>query len=385
MILTTHKPGIGGETMKDARIDELARNIIEYSVELKEGERVLIEGYDIPPDLVTALIREASNAGGVPLVTLKSNQVLRELFKNGSEDQMKLIGEIEKQRMENVQAYVGIRGSHNISELSDVPPEKMKMFQEHWMFPVHLKVRVPNTKWVVMRYPSSSMAQQAQMSSEEFEDFYFNVCTLDYSKMSKAMDPLVELMKNTDKVHIKGPGTDLTFSIKGLNPIKCDGKLNIPDGEVFTAPVKDSVNGTIQYNATTIYQGTVFDNIKLTFKEGKIVEATGSDTKRLNEILDTDEGARYVGEFALGVNPYITRAMKDILFDEKIMGSLHFTPGNSYDDCDNGNKSSVHWDMVLIQSEEWGGGEIWFDDVLIRKDGMFVIDELKPLNPENLK
>jgi aminopeptidase len=229
------------------------------------------------------------------------------------------------------------------------------------------------------------MAQAANMNIEGFEDFYFKVCNLDYSKMSKAMNPLVELMRKTDRVKITGVGTELTFSIKGLPPIKCDGKLNIPDGEVFSAPVVDSVNGYISYNTPSEYDGSLYENVRLEFNNGKIIKATGNDTEALNQIFDTDEGARYIGEFALGVNPYIVKPMRDILFDEKIMGSFHFTPGSSYDDCNNGNKSSVHWDLVCIQTPEYGGGEIWFDDVLIRKDGRFVLEELYVLNPENLK
>jgi len=228
------------------------------------------------------------------------------------------------------------------------------------------------------------MAQQAQMSTEGFEDFYFNTCTLDYSKMSRAMDPLVALMERTDRVRIVGPGTDLGFSIKGIPVVKCDGERNIPDGEVYTAPVKGSVNGTISYNTKTLYQGKVFENVVLRFKDGRIVEATSSNTKDMNAILDTDEGARYVGEFAIGVNPFINKAMLDILFDEKIAGSIHFTPGNAYKEADNGNRSTVHWDLVLCQTPEWGGGEIYFDGRLVRKDGRFVIDELKGLNPESL-
>ncbi|WP_312049560.1 aminopeptidase, partial [Exiguobacterium profundum] len=215
--------------------------------------------------------------------------------------------------------------------------------------------------------------------------FYFNVCTLDYGKMDRAMDGLVELMNKTDRVTLKGPGTDLSFSIKDIPAIKCSGQMNIPDGEVFTAPVKDSVNGVITYNTPSPYQGFTFENVKLTFKDGKIVDATANDTERINEVFNTDEGARYVGEFAIGVNPYIQHPMKDILFDEKIDGSFHFTPGQAYDEAYNGNNSSVHWDLVNIQRPDYGGGEIWFDDVLIRKDGRFVIDALLPLNPENLK
>ena len=367
------------------QFDNLNRVLTEHSTRLENGENVLIEATDIPEEMLISLVRKVKKMGGKPFVTLKNNRILREIYTNTDDKHMETYGNIEKFQMEKMDAYIGIRGSNNISELSDVPDEDMKRYQKYWLKPVHFDVRVPNTKWVVLRWPSPSMAQLSGMSTSAFEDFYFKVCTLDYAKMDKAMDPLKELMEKTDMVHIKGPGTDLEFSIKGLPAIKCSGQMNIPDGEIFTAPVKDSVNGVITYNAKTIYNGQIFENIKLEFKDGKIIKAEAGDkTEKLNAILDLDEGARYVGEFAIGVNPFVTKPMLDILFDEKIMGSFHFTPGASYDECDNGNKSQVHWDMVNIQTKEWGGGEIWFDGELIRKDGMFVKDELLPLNPENL-
>jgi len=371
--------------MMDPRLDRLADLLINYSCKLQPDEKVLIEAFDLPPEMVLATIRAAREAGGIPLVTLKNNRVLRELYKNATGPEIEIAADVELHRMKQMDAYIGLRGSHNITELGDVPSDKMDLYQTKWLKPVHLDQRVEHTKWVVLRWPTPSMAQQAEMSTEAFEDFYFDVCTLDYSKMSRAIDPLMALMEQTDKVRITGPDTDLSFSIKEIPVIKCDGELNIPDGECFTAPVKDSVEGTIHYNATTLYHGVTFDDIRLTFKKGKIVEATCNHTEKRNEILDSDKGSRYVGEFALGFNPYITKPMKDILFDEKIAGSFHFTPGNAYKDAFNGNESKIHWDMVMIQSPEWGGGEIYFDDVLIRKDGTFVVDELKGLNPENLK
>ena len=258
------------------------------------------------------------------------------------------------------------------------------MYNKYYTMPVHLEERVKHTKWCILRYPNASMAQMSNMNTENFEDFHFNVCTLDYDKMSKAMDPLVELMNKTKIVHIVGEGTDLTFSIEGIAAEKYMGTFNIPDGEVATAPVKNSVNGYITYNTETRYNGVLFNNIKFEFKDGKIIKATSNKTKELNEILDTDEGGRYIGEFALGVNPYIEKPIGDTLFDEKIKGSFHFTPGDSLAESDNGNRSSIHWDIVNIQTPEYGGGKIWFDDVLVRKDGIFVLNELKPLNPENL-
>ncbi len=371
--------------MKDARVTQMAKNLIGYSVKLKKGENILIEVYDTGEELAAELIKEVYRVGGKPFLTFKKRSLMRELLLGTDDEHMALTGRYEAERMKDMHAYIGIRGPLNSSDWSDVAGDKMGAYQSKWYMQVHSEIRVPRTRWCVMRYPNSSMAQMANMSTEQFEDFYFNVCNLDYSKMSKAMDPLVALMNKTDKVKIKGAGTDLSFSIKGLPAIKCDGEANIPDGEVYSAPVKESVNGYITYNTPAEYQSYTYENIRLEFKDGKIINATANDTERINKVFDTDEGARYVGEFAIGVNPYIIKPMKDTLFDEKIMGSFHFTPGSSYDQCFNGNKSAIHWDLVCIQTPEYGGGEIWFDDVLIRKDGRFVLPELDVLNPEKLK
>lgn len=371
--------------MYDPRLDTLADLLIKHSIHLQHGEKILIETFDIPEDMIIALIRAARNVGGVPLISYKQNRIQRELIQAGQEEAMQIIGECETYRMERVQAYIGMRGSHNVAELSDVSVAAMELYERHWVQPVHFQVRVPKTKWVVLRWPSASMAQQAKMSTDSFEDFYFNVCTLNYGKMAEAQKPLAALLDQTDKVHITGPGTDLRFSIKNIPAIPCSGEHNIPDGECFTAPVRDSVEGHIHFNARTLYNGTIFSDVRLEFTAGKVVAATGSDDARLNEILDSDEGARYVGEFSLAFNPFIREPMLDILFDEKIAGSFHFTPGNAYDEADNGNRSEVHWDMVMIQRPEYGGGEILFDDVLIRKDGVFMLPELEGLNPENLQ
>ncbi|KOO46806.1 aminopeptidase [Priestia koreensis] len=371
--------------MKDPRIEKLAKNLINYSVRLQKGEKVLIENFGLQRELVNALVKEAYAAGGFPFVSLKDHSVDRSLLMGAQKEHFDMIADFEANVMSNMDAYIGLRAGDNISEHSDVPAESMKVHGETVGKKVHRDIRVPKTKWVVLRYPTNSMAQLAKMSTEAFEDFYFNVCNLDYAKMDKAMDALESLMNRTDKVRLVGPGTDLTFSIKDIPAVKCAGQMNIPDGEVYTAPVRDSVNGTITYNTPSPYQGFTFENVQLTFRDGKIVEATANDSERINKIFDTDEGARYIGEFAIGVNPYIQHPMQDILFDEKIDGSFHFTPGECYEDAYNGNKSNIHWDMVMIQRPEYGGGEIYFDDVLIRKDGLFVVPELEGLNPENLK
>lgn len=369
----------------DERIKTLAYNLVNYSCKVKEGDKVYI--HHISPsteDLARQLVKEVYKAKGLPFVHYTNVKTQREMLLNCTKEQLEIMAEVDCLEMSKMDCYIGVRGTDNVSELSDVPSEKMKLYEQLYSTPVHHGIRVPNTRWVVLRYPNAAMAQLSGTSSEAFEDFYFKVCNLDYSKMGKAMESLVEYMNKTDKVQLKGPGTDLTFSIKDIPAIPCAGGLNIPDGEVFTAPVRDSINGTITYNTPSLQQGFTFENVCLKFENGKIVEATANDTERINKIFDIDEGARYVGEFAIGVNPYITKPMKDILFDEKIMGSIHFTPGNCYNDAPNGNHSSIHWDLVMIQTPEYGGGEIYFDDVLIRKDGRFVVPELECLNPENL-
>lgn len=369
--------------MKDPRLDKMAHGLINYSVRLKPGEKILVEVIDSGVPLALAVIREAYRVKGVPFVLVRNKQIDRQMMLEADQNQLTAWAEFELVQMKEMDAYIGIRAADNSNETADVPAQQQQAFMKYYMKPI-LDQRVNYTKWCIMRYPTPSMAQSAGMSTESFEDFYFNVCTLDYRKMNRAMAPLKALMEATDKVRITGRGTDLSFSIKGLPAIPCAGEMNIPDGEIFTAPLKTSVNGVITYNTPAVYQGTTFDQIQLRFENGRIVEIHGSDPKRLTEIFDTDEGARYVGEFSFGVNPYIQKPMKDTLFDEKICGSLHFTPGQAYQECDNGNRSAIHWDLVFIQRPEFGGGEIYFDDQLIRKDGRFVLPELEPLNPENL-
>ncbi len=368
--------------MNDPRFDLLAKNLVSFSVSLKPGEKVLLDMFDIPDEMTVALIRAARAAGAVPVVQVHHGRVIREMALAAQEAGLGTLAKIQLSQMKKMDAYIAFRGGANATESADVPPEKMKLVSKK-MKPV-LDWRVKKTKWCVLRWPSPSMAQLAGMSTEAFEDFYFRVCTLDYSRMKPGMKALEDIMVRTDKVHIQGPGTDLQFSIKGIPAISCGGTHNIPDGEVFTAPVKTSVQGHVSFNAPTIYQGLAFDNVRLAFKDGKITEATSSDTEKLNHILDSDPGARFVGEFAIGFNPHVRSAMRDILFDEKIAGSFHFTPGQAYEEADNGNRSQVHWDLVCIQRPDCGGGEIFFDGKLIRKDGLFVPDALQSLNPDRL-
>ena len=371
--------------MIDKRIETLAASLVNYSCAIKKGEKLLIEAKGIDYMLINAIVKETYKAGAYPFVEIFDNRVSRELLLGETEEYAKLKAKYDGYRMAEMDAYIGIRGGENCNENSDVPEKNLQIDSEFYLHPVHHELRVKKTKWVILRYPNQGMAQQAGMSTDAFEDFYFNVCNLDYSKMDKAMDALKARLDAADKVRIIAKDTDISFSIKGIGSKKCSGEHNIPDGEIYTAPVKNSVNGVITYNTPSIQNGFKYENVSLTFKDGKIISATGNAPEKINAIFDTDEGARYVGEFSFGVNPFIVKPMGDILFDEKISGSIHFTPGCCYDDYNNGNVSAVHWDLVQVQTKEYGGGEIYLDGELIRKDGRFVAEDLLLLNPENLK
>jgi aminopeptidase len=366
------------DSMHDLRFDKLAKLLVEYSTRLKRNETVLVEAFDVPDEMPIALIPAIRKAGAIPFVQIHRARVSRALTLDASDRQLKLMASHELARMRKMDAYIAVRGSNNVTELSDVPAKQMQLMAKR-MRPVQDQ-RVKKTKWVVLRWPTPSMAQLAGMSTEAFEDFYFEVCTLDYGKLQPGMKALKALMERTDRVEIKGTGTDVRFSIKGIPAVICGGDRNIPDGEVFSCPVKNSVQGCVTFNAPSIYQSTGFDGIRLEFRDGKIVDATSNQTEKLNKILDSDAGARYLGEFSLGFNPYVLQPMRDILFDEKIAGSFHLTPGQAYEEADNGNRSQVHWDMVSIQRPDYGGGEIYFDGKLIRRDGEFLSKQLRSLN-----
>lgn len=365
--------------MNDPRNDKLADVLVDYSCRVKKGELVIISVRgDSARELGASLIRKVTQVGGVPYWMFSDDAYMRQFLLNMNESQIKRYASLYKKIAKDCDCFISVAGANNPFEMTDIPSKNMQIMRKNFYQPVMSNIITKSKKWVVVRYPDYAMSQLAKLPREKFADFYYDVCCVNYAKMSKAMDPLVRLMKKTDKVHIKGKGTDLTFSIKGINVIKCDGEYNIPDGEVFTAPVKNSVNGVISFNAPSLYEGSLFSDIRLEFKNGKIIKATCSNNnKKLNKHFDTDPGARYVGEFALGVNPMIKEPMMDTLFDEKIDGSFHFTPGRCYDEASNGNKSAIHWDLVCIQRPEYGGGEIWFDNKLIRKNGKFVHPQLK--------
>lgn len=358
----------------------LAERIVNYSISLKRGEKVWLEYSNVDYDMIHLLVQQITKKGGIPILKHYEPKETKYLMKYASVNALQLLAEQDRQVMEKMDCVILLKGEDNKYEFSDVPLEKRKLYDKYYREVVHNRVRI-NKKWVLLRYPTSAFAQSSKMSSEDFWNYYFKVCCLDYSKMCKAMTPLQKLMEKTDKVHIVAKDTDLTFSIKGIPAVKCCGDKNIPDGELYTAPVKNSINGKIFFNVPMAIDGNFYNGIRLEFRDGKVVNC---DNPNFDKVLNTDEGARYVGEFSFGLNPYMTRPISDILFDEKMAKSIHMAMGNSYDDASNGNHSAIHIDLIHSHSKEYGGGEIYFDDVLIRKNGLFIPNNLLVLNPDSL-
>ena len=364
--------------MYDPRNKALADKIISYSTKTQPGERVMIELFGINGiHLAQEMARATLDAGAVPFIVVRDTETERIIRERGTREIWKSFRDIQGlPLMKEMDVYVGVRAAENIYELSGVGKEENKAYSEEYLLPVHMEERVNNTRWCVMRYPSPAFAMNAKMPTDKFADFYYKACLLDYSLLNDRMKPLHELLARSRELKLVGEGTDISFSIEGQNWIPCAGDVNIPDGEIFSAPLLTSVNGTISY-APTVYEGKPFEYIKLVVKDGVVVDFDSSNNKGLEEILSTDEGARRFGEFSFGTNPYIDQPMYDILFDEKIWGSNHLTLGKCYDIAPNGNNSAIHWDLVCI------GADVYLDGEMIRKGRQFVREELMPLNPEN--
>jgi aminopeptidase len=365
--------------MKDPRIEQFAAILVDYSTRVKKGDVVLINaaGLEAMP-LVKELYALCIKRGAKYVeYTFSVPEIDRSFYNLANKQQLDHFPQHKLDFYKSLTVYIGISAGNNSMVMANARQDAMVAYQK--VTKPLIDQRVKHTRWCVTRYPTHAAAQEARMSLDEYEDYLFSACCIDWKAESKKQDKLKKLMDRTKKVRILAPDTDLRFSIDGLPGIKCDGRFNMPDGEVFTAPVRDSVQGYITYNCPSIYQGKEYSGIRFDFKNGRIVKAGAEAgmSSALNKILDTDDGARYVGEFSLGINPGIRQPMRNILFDEKIFGSIHFTPGQAYDECDNGNRSAVHWDLVRILSD----GEIWFDDVLIQKNGRFIHKDLLDLNP----
>jgi aminopeptidase len=363
----------------DLRDRELARTIVHYSLGVQPGERVLLDFRGVATlDLLRETVEAVTVAGGVPFPLVGDDSISARFLKSAREEQVESWGAVHETLMHEMHAYVRVNGTDNPFDTADLSDEARRWEREHYMSRVHLKLRVPKKKWVVLRYPGNSMAQQARMSRDAFADLYYRVCNFDYERFSRAMDRLKALMERTDSVRLTARDTDVTLSIRGIGVVKCDGRLNLPDGEVFTAPVRDSVEGVVTYNAGALYAGTAHDWIRLTFEKGKVVGIEASnDVAKVEQTLATDAGASYLGEFSFGLHPHLHDAIRDTLFDEKIYGSFHTALGQCYDTAANGNRSAVHWDLVCIQTEKYGGGDVWFDGELVRRNGHWVHPDLR--------
>ncbi|MEX2463121.1 MAG: aminopeptidase [Balneolaceae bacterium] len=365
--------------MYSQKDNELAQQLIQHSTELKRGENILLQLVGLNGiGLIRALVDATREMGANPFVKIEDSETNRILLENGNDEFWKLQSSADQlPLMKQMDAFIGIRAAENIYENSGVSKQANDAYSKHFLNPVHFKQRVEHTKWVVLRYPSPAFAMNAKMTTTEFVQFYYDSCLLDYSKLEEAMKPLEEILKKTDQIHLKGHGTDIRFSVKGQNWIPCFGKRNIPDGELFSSPLIDSVNGEITY-APSVYQGKPFEFVKLLVKDGVVRDFDSSNNDALKEILDTDDGSRRFGEFSFGLNPVIQNPMYDILFDEKIYGSNHLTLGKDYAIAANGNSSNIHWDLVCI------GADVYLDGERVREGRLFVKEELKGLNPDQL-
>lgn len=360
----------------------LASTIVEHSIKVQEGDNVLISVETMEPlPLVKEIIKKIQECKGNVSVKIFDPFIEATILNKTLDSKLDLLYKYNEFEVNNYDCFIRIYCNQNDYEDNFVDNEIRKKVNKK-LESLH-NIMIDERRWVLLQYPSRVDAYKAKMSYDEFYNFSMSAMCEDYKQMALDIKPLKELMEKTNKVRLTGAYTDITFSILGMPVIPCCGEANIPDGECYTAPIRDSVNGIIKYNTLSPYQGDIYSGVTLEFKDGKIIKAYCDDkTKndKLNKIFDTDEGARYIGEFSIGLNKKILYPMGDILFDEKIKGSIHFTPGKAYKDSYNGNDSTIHWDMVLIQREDFGGGNIYFDDVLIRENGIFVLDSLKHLN-----
>ena len=375
--------------MHDPRLDQLAHVLMNHSTALKPGDFFQVNASFAARPLVLAIMRQAQKMGVYPILNWQDEEIMRlqyDLLDSDSPDTMRFLErrrEWDLFRWQDLAANITIRATENDQELRGVPPERLQL-NARINRPLS-DVIINDRRWVLVDYPTHASAQKAGMSFEAYFDYTLDVSLIDYERLLQAEVCIAARLDRCDQVRILAPGTDIRFSKKGMPSVCCYGRRNVPDGEVYTAPVCDSVEGVITYNVPSVYFGQTFRQIRLEFKGGKVCQATcDGDASLLDKILHTDEGASSIGEFSFGVNPMIREPIGNTLFDEKICGSIHFTPGNAYAKADNGNRSAIHWDLIQIQRPEHGGGEVWMDGELIRKDGLFLPADLLPLNPENL-
>lgn len=369
--------------MSDPRLEKLARLLVEYCVAVEPGDKVIIIcGYPGRP-LVEQTYREVIRAGGHPLVSIQDESFQEIMLKEGNDDQLQHVPEPVRLIQESYDCRIAIRGSENTRVLSGVDPEHSRMMQFAYRELMEISMRRSASgelRWVGTQYPTQASAQEADMSLTDYEDFVYSACLVDrdnpieeWRRVSGRQEKLVELLKGRSTVRLKGADIDLRLSIAGRRFINSDGRRNMPSGEIFTGPVESSAQGWVRFTYPAITAGREVAGIELTFEDGKVVKATAEKNEDfLQTMLNTDDGARYLGEFAIGTNWGIQRFTKSILFDEKIGGTVHMALGSGYPETGSLNKSSIHWDMICDMRKD---GRIWVDDELFFEKGHFV-DEL---------
>lgn len=356
--------------MVDPRLKKQAEILVDYSLKFKKGENVAILAEFQARPLVLELYKLLIKRGaGEVKVHFSDYEFTEAYFKNASKKQIDHFPQLEYDEMKKMDCYIRIGSPSNTRGLTGVDASKI-MARQKVVRPI-LNYRIDKTRWLVTKYPTNAQAQEAGMSLSEYSDFVLSaIVDVDWPKLHKQQEKLKRLVDKTEKVRLVGEKTDLSMSIKGRTAINSSGTYNMPSGEVFTSSVEDSAEGVITYTYPALYMGREFHDVRLEFKKGKVVRATSDKgEKDLNKILDTDMGARFIGELGLGNNYKIQKFTKDILYDEKIGGSIHIALGRGYKDTLSKNESAIHWDMIKDLRK---GGEIYFDDKLVQKNGKWL-------------
>lgn len=360
-----------------SKLKKLAKIITNYSVEVKPGEKVLLRGYGFESyPLIKEVYRECMRAGAIEVnVRFSEEEISRIFFEEANEKQLKYLNKIELEMAKSYDVMVQIVADKNPYEMKDTDMKKIQITQ---------KARKPlsdiltKKRWCLFYYPNVASAALAKKSLEDWENFVMDSCLLDWKKEEELQKKFIEIMKKVKKVRITGKETDLEVNIAGQKWLTCCGKFNMPDGEVFTSPVRTGVNGFIRYNVPTNYMSHDFNFVKLTLKDGKVIKEQSDNDSALKEILSTDKGARYFGEFAFGLNNKIKEGTKQILFDEKMGKSLHMALGRCYEEAPNGNDSSIHWDLIF--NFKWSNAELYFDNKKVFSKGKWTDRKLSFLN-----
>lgn len=367
--------------MGDPRVEKLADLLVRHSLRLRPREKVVLVGSPLGESLLEACYRAAMKAGAFVDTRMMLTSQDEILLKIGNEEQIRFVNPMAELQLNGYDARIVVPADRNTRALSGVDPARQAAFaaaREPLMRAMMDRTASGEYRWVSFFYPTNAYAQDAGMSLSDYEDFVYSACFLDepdpiarYEEMRKEHERLISWLHGKSEIHVLGPDTDLTFSVAGRRWIDCSGQMNMPDGEFFTGPVEDSVNGKVRFTYPATVQGRMVEDVRLRFEGGRVVEASARQNEEfLLRMLDADEGARRLGEFSFGTNPRITRFTAEVAYDEKIGGTIHMAVGASIPESGGVNRSGVHWDMVCDLRQ---GGEVYADGELFLKDGRFVV------------